>query len=133
MLKAKRILALIAIVLCVMQILSLFVHIIRPRGQEPKLRFLQVLDVKRNEAIRRTLVWYIGGLLFLVVAVAAVRTQPWLQLSFGIAGVGAMLMGCAGGTIASQQVLWLRFCLSIFALAILVLISLHLGEKRLAQ
>lgn len=149
MLTAKRILVVIAIVLCFMQILDLFVQMIRPKkeAQESPLRQVrQMLDVTESETARRTLVWYVGGLVALVAAAAFSKGQPWLQLSFGIGGFSAMLIGCsggalmgiggiyalliggAGGAFGSAEFLGPRFGLSLLTLAILVTVSGRLSR-----
>ena len=102
MLKAKRILVVIAIVLCLMQILDFFVQVIRPKRearQSPWREMRQMLNVTESETARRTLVWYVGGLLALMAAAALAKSQPWLHLSFSVAGVSAMLIGCSGGAL----------------------------------
>jgi len=152
MLTAKRVLIVIAIVLCLMQILDFFVQVIRPKKeaqQSPWREMRGTLNLKESAIARRTSVWYIGGLLSLAAAVALSKSQPWLHLSFGVAGVSAMLiggsggalfgiggiyallMGGAGGAFGSTEFLWPRFALSLLTLVILVLISLRLeGESR---
>ncbi len=128
MLKANRILALIAIVICATQILSLLVHIVRPKEEAQKSPWTEVLSLKKNEIVRRTFVWYVGGLVFLGVAKLLTQVQVWLQLSLGIAGVSALLLGCAGGGFAGKEFLWPRFGLSILTLGILILISQRLSR-----
>jgi hypothetical protein len=146
MLMAKRILVVIAIVLCLMQTLDLFVQVIRPKKEatSPWTEMKQMLNLKGSEIVRRTIVWYIGGLVALLAAVALTKTQPWLHLSFGIGGVGAMLIGCSGGALfgisgisallmggvafAGSEFLWPRFVLSLLTLAILSLMSVCLSR-----
>lgn len=129
MLNAKRILALIALVLCVMQILGLVVQVTRPKKESPGLMWLNIVNPEEGQVARRTVVWYIGGLIFLGLAVVTGKTQAWLQLSFGIAGVAALLVGCAGGGLSGRVFLWPRLILSLLTLAILIVISLRLSQK----
>jgi len=146
MLMAKRILVVIAIVLCLMQTLDLFVHVIRPKKEasSPWTEMRQMLNLRGSEIVRRTIVWFIGGLVALVAALALTERQPWLHFSFGIGGVAAMLLGCSGGALfgisgisallmgggglAASEFLWPRFVLSILTLAILTLMSVHLSR-----
>ena len=129
MLNAKRILALIAIALCVMQILSLMVRVTGPK-QEERTRFLDMVSPKEEVVARRTVVWYVGGIVFLGVAALLEEPQAWLQLSFAVSGVAAMLVGCAGGGVSGRVFVWTRLILSFLTLAILILISLLLSRRR---
>jgi hypothetical protein len=129
MLNAKRVLAVIAIVLCAMEILALFVQVIRPAKEEPEFGLGRMFLVKRSEVIRRTLVWYIAGIVLLGTAASIRKKQPWLQLSFGIGGFSAMLIGCSGAALASREFLWPRFILSLLTLTILVGVSVRFSRE----
>ena len=124
----KRILAVIAIALCVMQILGLVVQVTRPEKEAHRPMWLSMANPREDEVARRTVVWYVGGLIFLGLAAIMGETHAWLQLSFGIAGVAALLVGSAGGGFSGRVFLWPRLILSFLTLAVLVLICLRLSR-----
>jgi hypothetical protein len=128
MLKAKRVLILIAIVLCVMQLLGMTVQVIRPKKEARQVQWGQMLQQEEKEVVRKTLVWYLGGLIFLAVAITMEQPQALLQLSFGVAGVAALLVGHTGGGLSGRAILWPRFGLSFLTLAILIIICVRLSR-----
>jgi len=129
MLTARRILVLIGMVLCVMQILSLAVKLTAPEKEAQGMLWLDMVSPKEEVVARRTAVWTIGGMVFLGVAALMAEAQAWLQLSFGVGGVAALLVGCAGGGLSGRVFLWPRLILSLLTLAILILISLLISRR----
>ena len=120
---AKRILLIIAIIICLVQIAVLINDITKPPQKHGSSKYI-VRESK--EILNRTKVYWGSGIVFLSIAVFLLKKFKMLQFSFGTAGCYLMLLGSNGGLLSKMMIAQLRLFLSVLTLIILVILSFYI-------
>jgi hypothetical protein len=128
--KALRVLIVIAIVLCMVQLFDLITDLIteltstdQPDSESFALAYAKAVLIN-------WLVFWPFGLVTLTVGIFIRKKLSLLGNSLAIGGVYLMLLGNNGGLWASGYEVW-RLLTSIISLAILILLAVRLDNQRL--